>query len=61
MEMNSMYRNFDNQFYRNSGSFMSVYPMEMNSMYLTSITISIVSPEAICPAMVNISDCFFFF
>ena len=33
MEMNSMYRNFDNQFYRNSGSFMSVYPMEMNSMY----------------------------
>merc|ERR1712071_746421 len=32
-KMNSMNRNFVNQFYRNSGSYMSGCPLEMNSMY----------------------------
>merc|ERR1712071_582250 len=33
LKMNSMNRNFVNQFYRNSGSYMSGCPLEMNSMY----------------------------
>merc|ERR1712071_455413 len=35
LKMNSMNRNFVNQFYRNSGSYMSGCPLEMNSMYGT--------------------------
>merc|ERR1712071_390851 len=32
-KMYSMNRNFGNQFYRNSGSYMSGCPLKMNSMY----------------------------